>query len=159
MSSGKKFPLMNRMVNENESQYVNLCNAVNILCMCKETEELTLPVPLLKEITDCMRAKDAEILRWKNEADLHLTQAMDYQKRFHSKDDEIKRLKEQLRDAEKIVAGSVGSLTRLCEELWAQTKSQEWIKNKMLTMPLFMEIKEYYAKRKALSGDAGENHK
>jgi len=43
-----------------------------------------------------MQEKDKEIAKWKGEADLHLTQAMDYQKRFHAKDAEIARLREAL---------------------------------------------------------------
>jgi len=63
MSSGKEFPIMNRMVNENETQYVNLCNAINFLSLSKQTQELTVPVSLLKEITDCLHQKDVEIAR------------------------------------------------------------------------------------------------
>lgn len=74
---------------------------------------------------------------------------------LEEKQKRIEVLEAALKDAEKIIAGSVGSTTRLCEELWASSKSQEWIKNKMLSMPLLIEIKEYYAKRReALAASA-----
>lgn len=47
-------------------------------------------------LLEIIKEKDKEIAKWKGEAELHLTQAIDYQKRFHAQESEIKRLRAAL---------------------------------------------------------------
>ena len=71
-----------------------------------------------------------------------LTYELDKSRASHTT--RIAELENIVSEARKVIAGCVGSITRMAEQIYAQHYSQNWIKNKLLSHPSFIDVKKFF---------------